>query len=154
MFQHLRIDSSLMNFLTYSCIFRIISIHSTNKTLWDHSFMKTYKKFRKPFKLVLACMTRSKRVQIDWILMILINLTQFLMYFLEIFLGLAQKTLSFSVTLWKIEKYEKYSQWILLVGRLWNSWICLIFGRIYLKFSLFCDRFSSWNIFFCFFHKK
>ena len=36
-------------------------------------FIKTYKKFRKPPKLILACMTRSKSVQIAWILMILIK---------------------------------------------------------------------------------
>ena len=52
--------------------------------------MKT--QVRKPYKLILACMTHSKHVQIDCVLMIL---TQFLMYFLEIFLGLAQKRFHF-----------------------------------------------------------
>ena len=53
--------------------------------------MKTYKKFRKPSKLILACMTRSKSVQIAWILMILINLTHFFIDLLEVFFLLSRK---------------------------------------------------------------
>ncbi len=53
--------------------------------------MKTYPKFRKPPKLILACMTRSKSVQIAWILMILINLTHFFIDLLEVFFLLSRK---------------------------------------------------------------
>ena len=47
--------------------------------------MKTYKNPRKPSKLTLACMRRSKHVQSAWILMILTNWTHFFMHLLEVF---------------------------------------------------------------------
>ena len=84
-FSHLRNGSSFTNFLTFSCVFHTISLSSIKKTLWESLFMKIYKNFRKPSELILACMRRSKHVQIAWILMILINLTHFFVYLLEVF---------------------------------------------------------------------
>ena len=69
--------------------------------------MKTYKKFRKPSKLILACMTRSKSVQIAWILMILINLTHFFIDLLEVFFLLSRKPFHYRSLFKKNEKMGK-----------------------------------------------
>ena len=69
--------------------------------------MKTYKKFRKSSKLILACMARSKSVQIAWILMILINLTHFFIDLLEVFFVLFRKPFHYRSLFKKWKKLKK-----------------------------------------------
>ena len=132
MFYHLIISSSLVNFLTYPCLFRIISILSVKKTLWKSLVYENIQKNRKPPKLILVCMTRSKSVQIAWILVILINLTHFFIDLLEIFFLLSRKPFQYR-SLFKNKKHMKKakngSHWFLLATGLLRSWICLIFAE-------------------------
>ena len=97
--------------------------------------MKTYKKFRKPSKLILACMTRSKSVQIAWILMILINLTHFFIDLLEVFFLLFRKPFHYLSLFKKMKKQKKQKNVHILPCLLWAwfsrkcSWICVIFAK-------------------------
>ena len=140
-------DSSLTNFLTYSCVFRIISIHSTNKTLWESLIYENIQKVQKAYKLILACMRRSKHVQSAWILVILINLTHFFVYFLFFLKKIFKKPFVYK---YFFEKRKKHSHWFLLVVRLWRSRICLIFGE---NFRILWQILFLKSVF-IFFHKK
>ena len=105
--------------------------------------MKTYKKFRKPSKLILACMARSKSVQIAWILMILINLTHFFIDFLEVFFLLSRKPFHYRSLFKKMEKWEKTKT------RSHSSVLAvsLIFAEMFLNLRDFCWKFRNFVTF-------
>ena len=119
--------------------------------------MKTYKKFRKQPKLILACMTRSKSVQIAWILMILINLTHFFIDLLEVFFLLSRKPFHYRSLFKKWKNFKKNLKNVhILPCLLWAwfsrkcSWICVIFTK---KIEFF-GQILLLKVRFCFFDQK
>ena len=87
----------MIDFLTFSCVFCVISISSIKKTLWESLFYENIQKLLKTIKLILACMRRSKHVQSAWILVILINLTHFFVYFLLFMKKMFKKPLCINI---------------------------------------------------------
>ena len=112
--------------------------------------MKTYKKFRKPSKLILAWITHSKSVQIAWILMILINLTHFFVDFLEVFFLLSRKPFHYRSLFkkWKKKKRKKRGK------KPWKKRshpsvlaVSLIFAEMFFNLLDFCWKFRNFVTF-------